>query len=148
MCKQVCQTFVFPQRGSGKSMEPARNGALTEIATIKKQSHEYLCQESRVEPCDPMPKICKRSVKNTWPQWLLRDTVMWYWSVGNLLGQLRSRQTAIVNMYQVTKVFLNLSFTVHFNCMEISRFTPVLYITIVRAIFICSFSIWEFLSLP
>lgn len=58
---------------------------------------------------------------------------MWYWSVDNLLGQSRLRQTAIVNMYHVTKVSLNLSFTVRFNFTEISRFTPVLYRRIVWA---------------
>ena len=42
MCNWGVLTHVFPQRGqrgSRKSMEPARNGALTEIAIIKKQSH-------------------------------------------------------------------------------------------------------------
>ena len=58
---------------------------------------------------------------------------MWYRSVHNLLGQSRLRQTAIVNMYHVTKVSLNLSFTVHFNCTKISRFTPFLYRRIVWA---------------
>ena len=36
-----------------------------------------------------------------------------------------------VNLYHVTKVSLKMSFTVHYNCTEISRFMPVLSIRIV-----------------
>lgn len=74
---------------------------------------------------------------------------MWYWSVDNLLSQSRLRQTAIVNMYHVTKVSLNLSFTVHFNCTEISRDSHQFYTEeLFKPVFVCSFSIWEFLNLP
>ena len=50
-----------------KSMETAsRNGALTESAIIKKQSHEcteYLWEEPGLEPCDPVPlKNFKKNV--------------------------------------------------------------------------------------
>ena len=52
MCNWGVLTLVFPQqgqRGSGKSMEPARKGALTEIAIIKKQSHALNTRDKNQE---------------------------------------------------------------------------------------------------
>ena len=43
----------------------------------------------------------------------------------------RSRQTANVNLYRVTKFLLNLCFTVHYFYPKISSFTLVCFVTIV-----------------
>ena len=49
-------------------------------------------------------------------------------------------KTSNVNFQRVTKLSLNLPFTIHYNCTEINTFTPVLSIRIVLSCFICSFS--------
>ena len=46
------------------------------------------------------------------------------------------RQTANVNLYQVAKSFLYLSFTFHYNYTEISGFTPALSIRLVLSCFL------------
>ena len=46
------------------------------------------------------------------------------------------RQTANVNLHQVAKSFLYLSFTFHYNYKEISGFTPALSIRIVLSCFL------------
>ena len=48
----------------------------------------------------------------------------------------RLRQTANVNLYQVAKSFLYLSFTFHYNYTEISEFTPALSIRLVLSCFL------------
>ena len=48
----------------------------------------------------------------------------------------RLRQTANVNLYQVAKSFLYLSFTFHYNYTEISGFTPALSIRLVLSCFL------------
>ena len=50
--------------------------------------------------------------------------------------QSRLRQTANVNLYQVAKSFLYLSFTFHYNYREISGFTPALSIRLVLSCFL------------
>ena len=51
--------------------------------------------------------------------------------------------TTNVSLYHLTKLFLCLSFTIHFGPTEIGRFLPILSIRIVKfwAVFICSCSI-------
>ena len=65
-----------------------------------------------------------------------------------VLERLSKVFTANLNLYHVTKFAIYLSFTVYYNYMKISRFTPILSMTIVLSCFyllishIVNFSTW------